>query len=47
MKSKVYLYLKAGATEVWMVSEAGNIQYFDKSGQKESSGFTVKIDEWG
>jgi Uma2 family endonuclease len=44
MKSKVNLYLKAGATEVWIVSEAGTIQYFDKNGQKESSGFNVKID---
>jgi Uma2 family endonuclease len=44
MKSKVNLYLKAGATEVWIMSEAGTIQYFDKNGQKESSGFDVKID---
>lgn len=45
MKSKVNLYLKAGATEVWIVSEAGTIQYFDKHGQKESSGFQVKIEK--
>jgi Uma2 family endonuclease len=43
MKAKVNLYLKAGATEVWIVSESGNIQYFDKNGQKESSGFNVNI----
>lgn len=45
MKTKVNLYLKAGATEVWIVSEAGTIQYFDKHGQKESSGFQVKIEK--
>jgi Uma2 family endonuclease len=32
MKSKVNLYLKAGAIEVWIVSETGNIQFFDKNG---------------
>lgn len=44
MKAKTALYLKAGATEVWIVSESGEIQYFDKQGQKETSGFNVKID---
>jgi Uma2 family endonuclease len=44
MKAKVNLYLKAGATEVWIVSEAGNIQFFDKSGQKETSAFNVSIE---
>ena len=43
MKTKVSLYLKAGAQEVWIVSESGIIQYFDKNGQKESSGFNVDI----
>lgn len=45
MKAKVNLYLKAGATEVWIVSESGDIQYFDKNGQKQTSGFNVKIDK--
>ena len=45
MKAKVNLYLKAGAKEVWIVSESGKIQYFDKNGQKENSDFNVKIDE--
>jgi Uma2 family endonuclease len=44
MKTKVNLYLKAGAKEVWLVSELGQIQYFDKNGQKETSNFNVKID---
>jgi Uma2 family endonuclease len=43
MKTKVNLYLKAGAIEVWIVSETGNIQYFDKNGQKLASGFNVDI----
>jgi Uma2 family endonuclease len=45
MKAKVNLYLKAGAKEVWIVSESGKIQYFDKNGQRENSDFNVKIDE--
>jgi Uma2 family endonuclease len=44
MKAKVNLYLKAGAIEVWLVSESGQIQYFDKNGQKDSSDFNVKIE---
>jgi Uma2 family endonuclease len=46
MKTKVNLYLKAGAIEVWIVSESGEIQYFDKNGQKETSDFNVKIENW-
>lgn len=45
MKAKVSLYLKAGAIEVWLVSEQGNIQYFDANGQREASCFNVVIDK--
>jgi len=44
MKAKTALYLKAGAVEVWIVSESGVIRYFDKQGQKETSDFDVKIE---
>jgi Uma2 family endonuclease len=44
MKAKVNLYLKAGAVEVWIVSESGKIEYFDKNGKKEKSSFNVKIE---
>lgn len=45
MKAKIKLYLKAGAIEVWLVNEQGDIQYFDVNGQREKSGFNVNIDE--
>lgn len=31
-------------SQLVFLSESGDIQYFDKNGQKESSGFNVKID---
>ncbi len=46
MKAKTALYLKAGAVEVWIVSESGVIRYFDKNGQKQTSDFNVKIENW-
>jgi Uma2 family endonuclease len=41
MRAKIQLYLKAGAIEVWLVNEQGDIQCFDVNGQCESSGFNV------
>jgi Uma2 family endonuclease len=45
MKAKIKLYLKAGAIEVWLVNEQGDIRFFDANGQRESSGFNVTIDK--
>jgi Uma2 family endonuclease len=45
MKAKVNLYLKAGAIEVWIVNEQGQIQFFNAAGQLQTSGFNVKIDK--
>jgi Uma2 family endonuclease len=45
MRAKIKLYLKAGAIEVWLVNEQGDIQFFDANGQRESSGFNVIIDK--
>jgi Uma2 family endonuclease len=45
MRAKIKLYLKAGAIEVWLVSEQGDIRFFDADGQRESSRFNVTIDK--
>jgi Uma2 family endonuclease len=45
MKAKIKLYLKAGAIEIWLVNEQGDIRFFDADGQREISGFNVTIDK--
>jgi Uma2 family endonuclease len=45
MKAKIRLYLKAGAVEVWLVNEQGDVQFFDANGQRANSGFNVTIDK--
>ena len=32
-----------GAVEVWLVSEAGEIRYFDKTGPRPNSAFGVEV----
>ena len=36
-------YLAAGAREVWLVSEEGKIRYFDMSGERPKSSFSVTV----
>jgi Uma2 family endonuclease len=45
MRAKIKLYLKAGAIEVWLVNEQGEVRFFNVDGQRESSGFNVTIDK--
>lgn len=40
---KTRAYLAAGATEVWLVSENGNIRIIDRSGEKTQSAFPIKV----
>ena len=40
---KIGAYLAAGAREVWLVSEAGDIRYFNASGEQAKSAFLVSI----
>ena len=40
---KIGAYLSAGALEVWLVSEAGQLRYFDSSGEQPRSAFAVAI----
>jgi Uma2 family endonuclease len=40
---KMDAYFAAGAREVWLVSEAGNIRYFGPAGEKAASDFPVRI----
>lgn len=43
MRSKRELYLAAGAEEVWVVSEDGDIRFFDDEGRMESSKLVPKF----
>ena len=45
MLEKVQIYLAAGAVEVWLVSEAGKIAFYDHSGQIAQSSFNVGADD--
>ena len=40
---KIGAYLAAGAREVWLVSEEGNIRYFGSAGELSKSDFAVSI----
>jgi Uma2 family endonuclease len=44
MRAKIKLYLKAGATEIWLVNEQGEVRFFDSNGQQANSHFNVTID---
>ncbi|MEQ1530546.1 MAG: Uma2 family endonuclease [Methylococcales bacterium] len=44
MREKVQLYLAAGAEEFWVVWENEMIDYYDKTGPVEKSGYGVVID---
>jgi Uma2 family endonuclease len=41
MRTKIKCYLKAGAIEVWLVNEQGEVRFFDSDGQQKNSGFNV------
>jgi Uma2 family endonuclease len=43
IREKTRAYLAAGATEVWIVAEAGTIQYFDRNGERAASQFQVAV----
>jgi Uma2 family endonuclease len=43
MSNKVQLYLQAGAEEVWIVWENGIVDYYDKTGKLELSGYSMSI----
>lgn len=43
MDEKTALFLDAGAIEVWLLDEAGNIRFYTRSGQQPTSGYPVEI----
>jgi len=43
MTNKAHLYLQAGAEEVWIVWENGVVDYYDKTGKLELSGYGVNV----
>lgn len=45
MQDKVGLFIRAGANEVWVVTEAGEVSYHDNTGQILSSSYGINLDE--
>lgn len=43
MNVKMALYFQQGAKEVWLVSEKGEIRYFDSDGERERSFLGVQV----
>ena len=43
IEEKTSAYLAAGAKEVWIVAEAGAIRYFDPTGEKANTDFSVVL----
>jgi Uma2 family endonuclease len=43
MQEKTRAYLAAGATEVWLVSESGEVQVFDASGERTASRYGIAL----
>ncbi|MDH5680685.1 MAG: Uma2 family endonuclease, partial [Spirochaetota bacterium] len=42
MDLKMALYFERGCVEVWLVTEEGEIRYYNINGQIDSSGFDLK-----
>jgi Uma2 family endonuclease len=43
MQEKMRTYLAAGAREVWLITEAGCIRYYDVDGERSVSNFLVQL----
>ena len=45
MFEKTQLFIEAGALEVWLVTESGDISIYNKDGQTEKSQFDIKVNK--
>jgi len=43
MQEKIRLYLDRGATEVWLVYEDGQVEFYNRSGAVTKSQFDISI----
>ena len=43
MQEKTRAYLAAGAAEVWLVSEAGGVRYYDTTGERGASRYPIAL----
>ena len=43
MQDKVELFLEAGAKEVWLITEEGQVKYFNHQGQLDQSTFGIDL----
>lgn len=44
MKAKIAIYLKAGAIEIWLVNENGQVSFFNKEGEIAKSYLNITLD---
>jgi Uma2 family endonuclease len=45
MFEKTQLFIEAGAQEVWLITESGDINFYSKEGQIKTSEFDIKTDK--
>ena len=45
MLEKTQLFIEAGAQEVWLVTESGDISFYNQEGQVDHSEFDIEIDK--
>jgi Uma2 family endonuclease len=45
MLEKTQLFIEAGAQEVWLVTKSGDISFYNKKGQINTSKFDIKTDK--
>ena len=45
MVEKIKLYIESGAKEIWLVTEAGQITFYDVDGERSDSQFDINIDK--
>ncbi len=45
MLGKVKLFINAGAREVWLVTEEGNVSYYDETGQISVSFYEINLNK--
>jgi Uma2 family endonuclease len=43
LQERVQLFLDAGALEIWLVDENGQVSYFDRQGQQSQSRYSVDL----
>ncbi len=45
MEDKIELFLEAGAKEVWLITEEGQVSFYNSEGQQVKSTFDIDLKE--